>query len=98
MHVADGVDMNHQRDKGHYRHHDYSQLVDKKSNLEDKTTGGHPGIDRAIENLQITDQKPVQHVQREYTGHRNRQNGKPMRSGATDLTSKQAGDDGAKQG
>ena len=49
LHVADGVDVNHERDECHYAHHHGSQPVHQKSNFHFQSTHNHPGVEGFIE-------------------------------------------------
>jgi hypothetical protein len=50
-HVADGVDVHHQRDEGHHQHHQHGQLVDQEADFELEAAGFHPGVDGAVEGV-----------------------------------------------
>ena len=51
FHVANGVDVDHQRHKGHDAHHGRGQRVDQKPNLKANTRYGRPFVQHAIETL-----------------------------------------------
>ncbi len=51
FHVANGVDMHHQRHGRHHHHHQGSQLVDQKADIPLNAANGDPGVDRTVEGL-----------------------------------------------
>ena len=48
FHVADGVDMHHQRHKGDDQHHHRGQRIDQEADLQRDAAGLQPRIDRAV--------------------------------------------------
>ena len=95
MHVADGVDMHHQRNEGDDQHHHRSQRVDQETDLESQIAQCHPGVDSAIEG--VAGEHILKHHHRGDKGHSNARNGDDMRAGATDETAEQACNNGAEQ-
>ncbi len=97
MHVADGVDVNHQGDEGHHRHHHRRQTVDEEPDLHVHTVGDHPGIDGGVEGLHAAGRELVEHIQRQGAGNGHAQDGDAVCSGPADGASEQARDHGRQQ-
>jgi hypothetical protein len=49
FHVADGVDVNHQRHKGDDAHHHGREAVYQEAHLHLEAAHGHPGVERLVE-------------------------------------------------
>ena len=49
FHVSDGVDVNHQGNKGHHAHHHGGQTVHHEANFHFQTTNNHPFVNGFIE-------------------------------------------------
>ena len=51
LHVANGVDVHHQRHEGDDQHHRGGQGIDQEPDLEPVVAARQPGIDRAVEGV-----------------------------------------------
>jgi hypothetical protein len=60
-HVANGVDVDHQRDEGHDRHHQRSQVVHQEADFHPHAVADGPGIDSAVVRLQFAGNQQAQH-------------------------------------
>ena len=69
LHVADGVDMDHQRHEGHDQHHRGRQGVDHETDFKLVVTGGQPGIDRTVEGVASLNVLKDQHGSNEGNGN-----------------------------
>ena len=49
VHVADGVDVHHQRHEGHHRHHQGGQTIDQEADLDLQPVADQPRVNRAVE-------------------------------------------------
>ena len=49
FHVADGVDVHHQRNKGDHAHHHGSQAIHQEADLHFQVANDHPGVNGFIE-------------------------------------------------
>ena len=49
LHVADSIDMHHQRDEGDDAHHHRGQAVDQKADFHLQTTHRHPRVNSFVE-------------------------------------------------
>jgi hypothetical protein len=52
VHVADGVDVHHQRHEGHDDHHQRRQVIDEEADLHPDAVRDEPGVHRAVERRQ----------------------------------------------
>ena len=95
-HVADGVDVDHQRHEGHHDHHDRREAVDQESDLQPRFAAGDPGVDAAVVGVSGPD------VGEDHAGgeerHQHRQDGQGVRAHAPHRAAEQAGNDRARQG
>ena len=95
FHVADGVDVHHERDESHHQHHHHGQAVDQEADLEAGLAGRHPFVDRAVE------QVPRHHIledrQRSEEGDRDQRDGDAMRPSASQHLAEQSGSEGTDQ-
>ena len=82
-HVADGVDVHHQRDEGHHAHHHRGQAVDQKTDLHFQATNLHPGVDGLIEARAVHGHAP-QGLRRQDERQRYPGNGQGMAHAAPD--------------
>jgi hypothetical protein len=101
FHVADGVDVHHQRHEGHHAHHHGRQAVDQEAHFHLEATDHHPGVERLVE------PGTVDHVLerhgRQDEGHQHAQNGQGVRQATanpvtTELRTKNTGQCRAHQG
>ena len=91
VHIADGVNMYHQRYTGHHHHHHGGEAVYQKADREIDTAHGKPGIHVFIKLGAAAVDKAPQHKARQYGGNRNAQYGNGMRTGTADLIAEQTG-------
>ena len=49
VHVADGVQVHHEGDKGHHAHHHRGQTVDHEADFHPQATHHHPGVERLVQ-------------------------------------------------
>ncbi len=91
MHVADGVDVHHQRHKRHHRHHHHCQRINQKTDFKPQCAGHRPGVNAGIDRRHVVKHDQFEHIQRQQEGCRHRQDGDPVGTGATDLAPEQAG-------
>jgi len=96
-HVADGVDVHHQRDEGHHHHHHRGQPVDHEADVGAQPTDLEPGVDVLVVALRASPGQQVQHVAGQRERHADAKDGHGVGAGAADLAAEQAGDDGAEQ-
>ena len=89
VHIADGVNVHHQRHAGHHHHHHGSQAVDQKADGKIQAAHGQPGIHIFIKFAAAAIDKAPQHICRQHRRHRHAQNGYAVRAGTTDLFAKQ---------
>ena len=87
MHVADRVDVNHQRNKGHDQHHRRRQLVNQEADLKVRRLAFQPGIQRAIEG--VTVEHVLENDSRAYDGHDHAQDRYEMRRAVADFAAQQ---------
>ena len=78
MHVADGIDVHHQRDEGDHRHHQSRQVVDQETDLEAHAIADTPGIHRHVGVAEIASHHLPQHPGREQEGHADTRDGDDM--------------------
>ena len=55
MHIADGVDVYHQRHEGHHHHHHCRKRIDQKSDVELHAVADHPGVEITVEAVAVHD-------------------------------------------
>ena len=95
MHIADRVDVHHERHEAHHHHHRGRELVDKKADLKTCVAGRHPCIDAAVIDI------PFQHIQKYSDGpghaHKHERNGCSMTPGRADHPAQQPGDKRSRQ-
>ena len=81
FHVADRVNMHHQRDKSHHAHHHGGEAIHQKANFHFQSTDHHPGVQRFIEARAICDHAVKRHG-RENESHQHAQNRQRVRQTA----------------
>ena len=96
FHVANGVDVDHQRDKGHHHHHGGRQAVDQKADFHADAADRGPGVDRAIKD--IAAQHIHQDIDRGDQRDRHPCNGHPVTVGPTNRLPKEPRQNRAGQG
>ena len=86
VHVADGVDVHHQRHEGDDHHHHRGQAVDQEADLEAAARRSPPRCRPPVERLGAVHHRAPEDDQRESTQrHRHAQDGDPVRAGPADL-------------
>jgi hypothetical protein len=96
LHVADGVDMHHQRHEGNDQHHRGGQRVDQETHFKLVFTTGQPGIDRTVEG--VAGHHILEDDDRGDEGDGDTGDGCGMRHPARDDPAEQAGDHGTDRG
>ena len=90
-HVADGVDVHHQRDEGHHHHHRHRQAVDEEADLEARPAAGQKCVDAAIKRISR------QHIRKDPAGSQEGNQDRENRHSVSAGAAKEAGDDGARE-
>ena len=90
FHVTDGVDVHHERYKGHHAHHHGRQAIHQKTDLHLQAAHGHPRVDRLVETRTFGDHA-VQGHRRQNKGHQHAQNGHAVGGAASDPVTTQPG-------
>ncbi len=88
-HVADGVDVHHQRDEGHHAHHHRRKRIDEEADFHLQRAHRHPFIDGAVVTGAIDNVGQRQRRQNE--GDRNTKDGDAVGCRAADLLAKELG-------
>ena len=96
VHVANGVDMHHQRNESHHQHHGDRQRIDQETDLKAVITGGQPLIDRTVKSVAGHHVTEDHHRSNKGDGHAS--DGRRMCHPARQHAAQKAGDHGAKQG
>ena len=78
-HVADGVDVHHERHEGHHRHHGHGEAVDEEAHLQPESLAGDPGVDLGVEARAVHDLPERPEGGEE--GDRDRKDRRPVREG-----------------
>src|SRR3990172_1840067 len=94
-HVADGVDVHHERDETHHHHHQRGEAVDEKPDFEPRSARREPGVDRTVEKVAV--QYVGEDHARDEKRYRHPDDGDPMAARAADLRAEQSRYDGACQ-
>ncbi len=81
-HVADRVDVHHERDEGHHDHHQRRKPVDQEADLQPRLAHREPGVDRAVERVPVEDVR--EHDAGGDEGDEHREDRHPVRAGAAD--------------
>ena len=84
FHIAHGVDVNHQRHKGHHAHHHGRDGVDQETDLHLQATDNHPCIDGFVE-LCAVKNNSLERKCRQNEGYQHAQNRQGAATGTTDL-------------
>ena len=96
LHIADGVDMHHQRDEADHTHHHRGQSVDQKSDFHLQAADHHPFINGLVEASAFKRHRPQRHHRNDesdqYTENCDR-----MGAAAAHLLAEQSGHDSASQ-
>ncbi len=95
LHVADGVDVHHQRDEGHHQHHHRGERIDEEADFEVDPAHRHPGVHRAVERM--SRQHVAEHQYRGNERHRDAGDGDDVRAGTADPAPEQPGDECAEE-
>jgi hypothetical protein len=91
VHVADGVDVHHQRHERHHQHHQRRQRIDQETDIEAHAPARDPGVDRAIEQMSgahILEHQPGGDERNDHPQDRDR-----VRAAPSDHTAEQPGND-----
>ncbi len=95
LHVADRVDVHHQRDESDNQHHGGRQRVDQEAHFELVVAAGQPGVDRSVEDM--TRLNIAEDDERRAEGDCDAGDGHGVRNPARDHPAKKTGDNGADQ-
>ena len=90
MHVTDGVDVHHERDKGDYAHHHGGQAIHQKTNLHLERANSHPLVNRLVKTCALGD-RAVQCHGRQDERNQHAQNGQAVGGTASNPVATQAG-------
>jgi hypothetical protein len=93
-HVADRVDVHHQRDEGDDGHHHRRQAVDQEADLHLERADAHPLVDGRVE-ARAVDGDGIENPGRDQERDQDAEDRHRVRAGAADLLAEQAGDDRA---
>jgi hypothetical protein len=96
FHVADGVDVHHQRHEGDDAHHHRGEAVDEEADFHLQAAGVHPLVDGAREVRAVVDDGVERH-RGDDEGDQDAQDRDAVRVGTADLLAEQARDDRADQ-
>ena len=101
-HIADGVDVHHQRDKGDHHHHHRTQAIDQKADFHLQPAAWririaktHPFINRGIE--AGAGQHVIEHHRRQHERNQHAEDGDRVGAGPADGFAEEAGDHRARQ-
>ncbi len=96
-HVADGVDVDQQRDEGDDQHHHRGQLVDHETDVRIVAGDIEEGVEVLVErHSSLRDQLP-QHVAGQRAAQADAEDGRAVRADPTDAATEQAGQDRTEQ-
>ncbi len=93
VHVADRVDVHHQRHEGHDAHHQRRQAIDEEADLHAQPVGHGPGVDADVLDIRATPEHVPQNEQRQQERHTNGDDRHPVRPCPADLVAGQPGND-----
>mmetsp|Transcript_15026 Transcript_15026/g.35416 ORF Transcript_15026/g.35416 Transcript_15026/m.35416 type:complete len:1189 (-) Transcript_15026:477-4043(-) len=96
LHVADGVDVHHQRHEGHDAHHHRGQAVDEETDLHLQAAQRHPFVDGRVEARAI-DRDAVERHRRDDEGDQHTEDGDHVRAAPAHRLAEEAGHDGARK-
>ncbi|MNZ97840.1 hypothetical protein D3C78_1171010 [compost metagenome] len=94
-HVADGVDVHHQRHGGHHDHHHGRQRIDQEADFQLGLADEAPGVDRAVKAQAV--QHVAQHHHRTDGRDEHAKNGDDVGRAAADGTAQEAGAEKARE-
>ena len=97
LHVADGVDMDQQRDESHHHHHHRGQAVDHEADMRRKTSAFEEGIQVLIERQRRLIEELAQDIDGQAAAQGDQRDGGAVRTLAADLAAEQAGQGRAEQ-
>ena len=89
LHVADGVDVHHQRYGRDHDHHHGSETVHQKANRKVCAVHGEPGIDIFVKLGARTVDEAPQHLCGQHGGNAHAENGRRVCAAAPDLVAEQ---------
>ena len=97
-HIADGVDVYHERHGSNHHHHQRGEAVHQEADREIQPVHGQPGIDVFIKLGTAAVDKPAQHIGRQHGGYGHAEYGNRVRAPAADGVAEQPGQQTARQG
>ena len=85
MHIADGIDMHHQRHARDHDHHHRRHRIDQEADGKIQTAHRQPSIDILVKLGAAAVDKAPQHISRQHGGHRHAEYRNRMRAGTSDF-------------
>ena len=95
LHVADGVDVHHERHGRYHDHHHGGEAVHQKADREIRAAHGEPGIDVFVKLGARTVDEAPQHLRGQHGGNAHAENGRRVRAFTADLVAEQPGQQAA---
>ena len=89
VHIADGVDMHHQRHARYHDHHHRRHRIDQEADGEIQAAHCQPGIDILVKLGAAAVDKAPQHISRQHGRHRHTEYRNRMRAGTSDFIAEQ---------
>ena len=95
LHVADGVDVHHERNAGYNDHHHGGEAVHQKADRKICAAHGEPGIDVFVKLGARTVDEAPQHLRGQHGGNAHAEDGRRVRAFTADLVAEQPGQQAA---
>ena len=89
VHIADGVDMHHQRHAGDHDHHHRRHRIDQEADGEIQAAHCQPGIDVLVKLGTAAIEESPQYISRQHGRHRHTEYCYGMRTGTSDFVAEQ---------
>ena len=89
VHIADGIDMYHQRYAGNHDHHHRRHRIDQEADGEIQTAHCQPGIDVLVKLGAAAVNKAPQHISRQHGRYSDTEYRHSMRTGTSDFVTEQ---------
>ena len=89
VHIADGIDMYHQRYAGNHDHHHRRHRIDQEADGEIQAAHCQPGINVLVKLGTAAIEESPQHISRQQGGHRHTEYCYGMRTGTSDFIAEQ---------
>ncbi len=97
-HVADGVDVHHERDEGHHRDHHGREIVHQEADLHLQAIHHHPAVDGIVVNGRAVEDVLPEDIGGKGKGYSHAEDGHPVGARAPDLVAEQSRDQRAEEG